>query len=324
MTILQLQKSYIHLRSRLNMTSNLPPYEQMRAACNDDDVERVKRLLSDESLTKSTSPEDWVTGRGALVWSLLCAVQEKASDCLRHLLKVGADVSEIYPDRICGALDDPVCLEIVQVLLDHGWDINSRKPNKPPLLWMVVGSPDKVAWCIDHGASLVLRPLAGECDQPVLVLNLLETVASRGNLDTFKSLMALGAPLGRRVLHIATRSASSAVKKPEYRSQAMEIMRYLLEDLKCDPNQLDQDLDQQLAQRKGAPLSYIAAYHVGEYGTYNVIRLLLEHGADPRVQNSFGESSLDLAMDEDIVNISFRRTIESIQAEITLAQTSLT
>lgn len=46
--------------------------------------------------------------------------------------------------------------EILELLIEHGWDINSRGSSLSgiPLLWYVVEDPDLVKWCLDHGAEL--------------------------------------------------------------------------------------------------------------------------------------------------------------------------
>ena len=46
---------------------------------------------------------------------------------------------------------------LAQILLDHGWGINERSPGSKLLLWPIVNDDDAVAWCLERGASVLLK-----------------------------------------------------------------------------------------------------------------------------------------------------------------------
>ena len=122
---------------------------------------------------------------------------------------------------------------LVQILLDHGWDINHRQRDQP-LLWQIVNDGDAVAWCLERGANVLPK---GQRPWPEFDINnaeeyaeyferfpytndersdclyhcppILELAASQSTVATFELLRSKGAPLGWRVLHKAASSTAN-------------------------------------------------------------------------------------------------------------------
>lgn len=98
--------------------------------------------------------------------------------------------------------------EILELLIAHGWDIDSRGPRlgSRPLLWRVAHDHDLVEWCLANGASVDppddAPPGVDPERRPIL-----ERAATRGNIATYELLQAHGAPTSRRELPNAVESA---------------------------------------------------------------------------------------------------------------------
>ena len=95
---------------------------------------------------------------------------------------------------------------------------------------------------------------------------MLDIVGSGGTISTFKLLMEKGAKLGPRTLHLAVQSASSG------KSERMEMVRFLVEDMGCDVNAMDKPADKRYSAYYGTPLNYAA--YAG--GAIEVVKYLLE------------------------------------------------
>ncbi|KAN0108009.1 hypothetical protein V8E51_007751 [Hyaloscypha variabilis] len=200
-------------------------------ACEVDDVDLISQALtlgSVEQVTKLAFPR---------------VFSQNAPKVLEYLLTHGSDVkaiADIAATHIAlAAYERTFPKSLVQILLNHGWDINHRHHDQP-LLWQIVYDGDAVAWCLERGASILPK---GQKLWPEFNINnaeafaeyferfpysskersdclyycppILELAAQQSTVTTFELLRSKGAPLGWRVLHMAaTGRACSAV--PEH------------------------------------------------------------------------------------------------------------
>ncbi|KFY67897.1 hypothetical protein V496_01346 [Pseudogymnoascus sp. VKM F-4515 (FW-2607)] len=100
--------------------------------------------------------------------------------------------------------------EILEILIAHGWDINTQGPGKKAgwsLLWHVVEYPDLVKWFLDHSARVDIPNIPPQvkddvysraCVPPLTILGM---EASLGSVEAFELLLAEGAFLDPRTLH---------------------------------------------------------------------------------------------------------------------------
>ena len=171
--------------------------------------------------------------------------------------------------------------ELISVLISYGWDINKRLPDRGDgkgkrLLDFILSDEALVRWCLDHGALVEDDPEASWYTSPPL----LENAAALGSLSTFKLLHERGAVLGRMTLHRAVGSAATS----EDLDTRMEVVKYLIDELKLDVNQMDRE--GKVADNWGPPICYAAKS--GMKGGKEVTRFLLERGADPTIKDSWG------------------------------------
>jgi hypothetical protein len=69
-------------------------------------------------------------------------------------------------------------------------------------MWSCIQDREKLAWCLEHGASLA-TPGEQPHKRPIL-----QAVAERGDIATFEFLRSRGAPLGPCTLHRAVLAAA--------------------------------------------------------------------------------------------------------------------
>lgn len=143
---------------------------------------------------------------------------------------------------------------------------DSRYPEY--LIYQVCKSDELVRWCLDHGACIAYSDV--EWHTP-----LLDYVAGSGNISIFKLLLDHGAKLGRRTLHMA--GCSAAVAEPESLEQKMKMVRFLVEEMRCDVNGMDVSEGKQHGNHYGTPINYIA-HGAGDRsgGEETVVRYLLD------------------------------------------------
>lgn len=183
----------------------------------------------------------------------------------------------------------------LEFLLAHGWDINNWRAggaSYTAFLWYVVADEALVRWSLEHGARV----------KNVHVYNrpLLESVARRGSLATFKMLRAKGAPLPTRALHLAVEAAAvghngaddkEKDSAEQRRSRAayedrMALVRYLVDELRLDVNALDWvpgDKGFSGGGSDGSPMSYVVAHYDPKLTRRQreLVWFLLDRGADP-------------------------------------------
>lgn len=160
-----------------------------------------------------------------------------------------------------------------EALIKRGWDVNQRSTRDPKdrryrLIDYVCGREDLVEWLLEHGATIDDGEKNTYSCPP-----LLQGVAEHGLVGLYKRLQELGAPHGPRELHLA-------VKTSCLRSH-MTMIRYLVDEIGCDVNQMDGDEFFNASGTNmlfGPPLWW--AIRESEGGE-DAVRFLLERGADP-------------------------------------------
>lgn len=203
---------------------------------------------------------------------LNAAIHYRAFDVVRYLLD-----KEIVPTdavRPCEAAQSE-SIEMLQILLDHGWDINRSEPGydefesgRRPLQYMYDES--LIRWCLDHGAYA-----KDPYPNPYISPPVLDLVAQKGTIPAFELLRSRGAEIGIRTLHRAVEGA--AWSEPETRSVRMEMLKHLILTVGLDVNALD--CERQEFNHYGTPLNY--ALQTPGPGQEEVVRFLMDQGADP-------------------------------------------
>ncbi|PSS20716.1 hypothetical protein M430DRAFT_34902 [Amorphotheca resinae ATCC 22711] len=236
--------------------------------CGTEDIAEVSRALL------AASSSGLQKYQQLLYLSLTRAVYRGQADVVRYLIEQkGAPLDSLFPLKVASSPS----IELFQVLVDNGWDINRSGAGRGKrLLQLVCHDESLVRWCLDHGASV-----DGLHVDPYISPPLLETVASNGTVPIFTLLHSRGAQLGPRTLHCAVASASSS--SLECLPTRMAMVEYLVDNLGLDVNALD--TDGQLPNHWGTPLCYAAKY---QRGSKEVVRFLLSRGADPSIKDCWG------------------------------------
>jgi hypothetical protein len=233
--------------------------------CRTDDITEVSRALQ----AASSKHRRQLVSR-----SLTRAVYRGQADVVRYLIEQeGAPLDSLFPLKVASSPS----IELFQVLVYNGWDINRSGAGRGKrLVQLVCDDESLVRWCLDHGASV-----DGLHIDPYISPPLLETVASIGTVSIFTLLRSRGAQLGPRTLHCAVASASSS--SLECLPTRMAMVEYLVDNLGLDVNALD--TEGQLPNHWGTPLCYAARY---QRGSKEVVRFLLSRGADPSIKDCWG------------------------------------
>ena len=146
-------------------------------------------------------------------------------------------------------------------------------------IYQLSSSHHLVQWCLDHGAQVSYPDV--EPYTPLLEY-VARSSSSSENLATFKLLLAHGAKLGRRTLHLAAAAAGAGGNKDESEERSegkMALVRFLVEELGCDVNGMDVGEGEKFGNHYGTPINYVAhgsAGGRGGNGAERVVRYLLE------------------------------------------------
>ncbi|KAG9604469.1 hypothetical protein KCU77_g1522, partial [Aureobasidium melanogenum] len=160
-----------------------------------------------------------------------------------------------------------VSWELLQILIDKGWDINKHDTDMgdghgESLLHYVCEDETPVSWALENGA----RPDDPMPTDPYECRPLLDTIARKGSVASFKLPTSEGARRGFRTLHSAVDAAFDGTEL------RLEMIRYLVDDVTLDVIALD--APGELPNYWGTPLCYAARWS-GD-GSENVVRFLLE------------------------------------------------
>lgn len=297
-------------------------YEELAvAACKNDEIDCMAQAIS-MAVQRGGSDSAFAH---VLFYGCQAAVIHNSVTVLRYLLDRGARIQDM---TIC--CDHTTSVPILEILLAHGWDINTRKMTgaspydgaTQPLLWHVITDPRMVAWCFKHGASVIPKGQSSLKDGTTItdaedistyennVLScppILEEVAVIGDIELFKLLRDRGAPLGWRPLHRVVRSAAlwspyhhvpenlekgQVLQGGSHFARQMTMIRFLIDEVGIDINAADQPKGKRLLNQFGTPLCYVASTVVPELDMTKITRFLLDRGAETG-------SALDMAMDYD-------------------------
>lgn len=277
-------------------TTRAPPPRPGRLvlqACQTDDTSLIAQALTLASLPTAHDSLDSI-----LTQAVNNAIRRNATSVLTYVLTHGGSV----PHTSFLSVENP-STSTLEILLSHGWDINARALGEKAFLWnAVLVSDELVAWCLDHGASPIPKDLHLESEEEKLKDSfgcpaILESAARNSTLKTFKLLHSKGAPLGRRTLHFAAASAFKTMETEEASfAERIGIVKHQVEDLGLEPNALDQPKGYSWGNHWGTPLCYVAKELSPRWDCEEVVKYLLEKGADPEmVMDPGGWSAVELA-----------------------------
>ncbi|PTB42622.1 uncharacterized protein TrAFT101_008288 [Trichoderma asperellum] len=286
-------------------------------ACKNDDVSLMVLAIS-----LASKPESRNTVQEVIQAGLNRSLRRTAPKILSYLLDHGADVGTVYAHMI-GPSEEPgkPSLEMLEMLIAHGWDIDARHPRTSwPLLWSVLRYPDLVEWCLAQGASVYLpgdtppRNANGVGETPRE--SLLVCAAKHATVATFELLRERGAPLERRALHEAAEFA--AIYALPYGSAAdpahvalfrerVDMVRHLVDVVGLDVN----SQEAWPGKCRGTPLYYIARRN-NRKDAREVIWFLLDRGADPDLGSTMGDLQIESAI-KDAEKHSNTRFLEAVQ-----------
>ncbi|KAL6897530.1 hypothetical protein GGI43DRAFT_96452 [Trichoderma evansii] len=269
-------------------------------ACKNDDVSLLIQAISLASNPESRQTVEVVIQRG-----LQSSLMRTAPRVLSYMLNHGADVSTVYAFMI-GSMEEPEkpSLEILEMLIVHGWNINARRNNSSfPLLWHVLRYPDLVEWCLAQGAGVDFPddpPARGAPPrEPLLVY-----VATQATVATFELLRKNGAPLYQRALHAAVDKAASGSPPHDSSDQPilaaalfkerMEMVRYLVDVIGFGVNS-EEWYSSYCCLCRATPLYYVAD-SIYKKDVREVTWFLLDRGADPDRTSTMGDRPVPSAI----------------------------
>ncbi|KAK0803157.1 hypothetical protein LTR91_015498 [Friedmanniomyces endolithicus] len=203
------------------------------------------------------------------------AVQHSYVDLADYLLSAGAEISS-YDGKTAAENKDKATLEL---LIHHGWDINQRVNwSVPPALAFAVEDIDLCHWFISHGAD----PNAG-CG---LDKTPLSAAVQYGPLEVIELLFNHGGAIEcGQLLHFAVW---------RHLSDRLDVVRYIIRKGASVNMLMYQNRPDCYIQREafglGTPLHAAATE-----GDMEVVRLLLDEGADISIQDSLGKLPYQLA-----------------------------
>lgn len=122
-----------------------PPFTIAEQACKDDSTIKFDQVASQISIEDLPKLYDYAGG---------IAIEYNAITILKHLISKG-----VYIARQVMRFVPVVTTEILDLLLETGWDINSRSSavDQLPFLWHVIGRKDLVERGLKHSAHTSMR-----------------------------------------------------------------------------------------------------------------------------------------------------------------------
>ncbi|THX69988.1 hypothetical protein D6D04_10080 [Aureobasidium pullulans] len=222
--------------------------------------------------------------------SFLTAIVQESRSVVRHLLVHTEAVRVIQPKH----LSVNPSRWVLESLISRGWDINQHDADNGigygrKLLHHVCDDESLVPWALDHGYQPDACTLDHSCSCPPL----LDTVALKGSVVTYKLLASLGLPRGSRTLHLAVDSCTNSS------SLRMAMVKFLVNELELDVNGLD--TLGPLPDHWGSALCYAARWKSGHE---EVVRFLLERGANPTLSSDGRPNAVQVAESSENQGVS--------------------
>ncbi|KAI5366170.1 Putative ankyrin repeat-containing domain superfamily [Septoria linicola] len=254
-------------REHLELLANL---EQASAENN---LLAVKECF--ESLRRTHANPDILAKPGS---AFQIAVDRQCEEIVRYFLCQGVQVLASHIKSAIVSRSRP----IIKQLLEHGWPINAQLGwSEPPILAYATDDFELAAWLLDYGAD----PNASS----TLNKTPLSAAVTHSPLDVIEMLFAKGGNVNEgQLLHYAM-----------WRQQAdrSAVVKYILQQ-GADINALMyRDHRESFVHREpfgiGAPLHEAAAA-----GDVEVIKLLLDNGADKSVRDTRGRLPYERAQQE--------------------------
>ena len=250
----------------------------------ENDLEGVKRVLqtSAQFLLNMSEPK---LSHALLGDAIQDAVNSRKPDVLSHLLANGGDVSQVEMRNI-PLRPAHTTIAILEVMLTHGWDINSEADFSRDIndtgqttLCFFVQSLELVKWMLEHGADANVRSRRDWTP--------LEYATSCSSPEVVKLMVSFGGDLK----HI------SAFPNSMTNSRWRPMMEFLLEQ-GCDINAYSHWFNpDHMRCNKSA---YDRGYTPLEWAMIvqpqlDKLHWLLQHGADPNAKDHYGDTAYDFA-----------------------------
>ncbi|OBT55284.1 hypothetical protein VE04_04400 [Pseudogymnoascus sp. 24MN13] len=255
-------------------------------ACRADDVS-----LMEQALAMAAEPNSRFTAQQVAQLGLSRSASRRAVHVLKYLVDHlhDADIAAVTPGQITTNEDmGKPSLEVLEILVAHGWDINTPGVGST-LLWDVVTYHDLVKWCLDHGAKVDIPDYQPEVIGNVTRRNhmprptILGAAASQGSIETLDLLAEHMAPLDPRTLHLAVERATILAPRegeepsPSY-TERLDMIRHLIDVAGLDVNAKEP----KVGSTCNTPLC-IAVGRLNHQNFQELVDVLMDRGADPNL-----------------------------------------
>lgn len=191
--------------------------------------------------------------------------------------------------------------DVMQAYVDSGWDINTPieggntcpilkyvySPKVPLLLLMEyresIPNEERARWCLEHGADPSFRSAGGNNDIPSFA-------GKAGSITTLKLMEKHGAKLASSNALLAAAGSTS--------SGRIEVMTYLIDELKVPINQREYEYDQKIFEEGQLSTGGGTALHSAvQQKRLEHIEFLISKGIDQKLKDTKGREAVDLARD---------------------------
>ncbi|KAL8927094.1 MAG: hypothetical protein Q9172_001516 [Xanthocarpia lactea] len=232
-------------------------------------------------LTQWTSTATSSSRRGVkLQPALLAAVENNQPVTVGLLLDEGLHIGY----EIVRAAISIHSVAILEVFLDHGWNINQKLgPTMAPALSQALEDADLVRWFLSHGAN----PNAAVPSWP----SPLETAASKASLEVIEMLVQNGG----RVHPSNALPWAGKTRLPDRRA----VLAYLL-DHGAPIDKIEFDHNQPIFRKFGMRPFGTALHHAAKRDNNQLVRFLLERGANRSLKDSLGKTAIQYAVENNL------------------------
>jgi len=234
-------------------------YEKQRAfaeKCASGDLEEITSIVNSTSLSSEY-----------LNWGVRSAIHNKHLEITAFLL----DQTSIINREAASAAAFKKSIEVWELFLKKGWDINSPVFDNGTTLLTVLDDENLVTWFFNHGATLSHLPT--DSSNPTYadpILTCLNAAACKSTIATFDMLLAHGASKTHSIpLHTVAGCGSDDSRIP--------MMAHLI-NIGYDVNATDEEV--MGGHGIGTPLHHAVRRHA-----MGKIKFLLENGANPQKKN---------------------------------------